>query len=36
LLQALASTQDSRLVILKGNHEAAMVDTYRGDREAFE
>ena len=35
MLFGLASFSDPRLVILKGNHEATLVDVYRGDEEAL-
>jgi serine/threonine protein phosphatase 1 len=35
LLRIFSQITDSRIVILKGNHEAALVDVYRGDEEAL-
>lgn len=35
LLRIFSEIMDPRIVILKGNHEAALVDVYRGDEEAL-
>ena len=35
LLHMFSSLRDSNVVVLKGNHEAALVDVYRGDQEAL-
>lgn len=35
LLRMFADLRDSNVIVLKGNHEAALVDVYRGDQEAL-
>jgi serine/threonine protein phosphatase 1 len=35
LVSVLMRTEDARLMVLKGNHEAALVDAYRGDEQAL-
>lgn len=35
LLHMFANLRDANVVVLKGNHEAALVDVYRGDQEAM-
>jgi|GEM_PF-23548 len=35
LLRIFARTRDARIVVIKGNHEAALIDAYRGDRDVM-